>query len=93
MGLATLRECPLSSNLGGESWTISLMSVKFLLMANDLLFHPPFAKVEEMEKTFRDHWISDADTLSFRECLESDLKAKNTWEQLKSGKLHTILCS
>ena len=62
-------------------------------MANDVLFRLPFAKVEEMEKTFRDIVISDADILSFRDCLESDLKRKNMCEQLMSGKLHTILYS
>ena len=84
-----LRNC----DLGGESGTISLLSVKFLFVANDVLFRLSFAKVEEMEKTFRDIVISDADILSFRDCLESDLKRKNMWEHLKSGKLHTILCS
>ena len=62
-------------------------------MANDVFFRLPVAKVEKMEKTFRDNGISDADILSFRDRLESDLKWKNMWEQLKSGKLHTILCS
>ena len=62
-------------------------------MANDVLLCLPFAKVEDMEKTFRDIVISDDDILSFRDCLESDLKLKNMWEQLKSGILHTILCS
>ena len=62
-------------------------------MANDVLFRLPFAKVEEMEKTFRDIVISDDDIQSFRDCLESDLKLKNMWEQLNSGILHTILCS
>ena len=37
--------------------------------------------------------MSHADNLSFRTRLESDFKRKNLWEQLKSGKLHTILCS
>ena len=37
-----------------------------------------------MEKIFRDNWISDADILSFRDRLESDLKRKNMWEQLNS---------
>ena len=46
-----------------------------------------------MEKAFRDIGISDADTLSFCAPLENDFKLKNMWEQLKSGKLHTILCS
>ena len=62
-------------------------------MANDVLLCLPFAKVEDMEKTFRDIVISDDDILSFRDCLESDLKLKNMWEQLKSGILHTILYS
>ena len=48
-------------------------------MANDVLFRLPFAKVEEMEKTFRDNGISDADILSFHDCLESDLKQKNLY--------------
>ena len=46
-------------------------------MAYDDFFRLPFAKVEEMEKTFnqvRDNGISDADVLSFRNRLESDLK-------------------
>ena len=43
------------------------------------------------QKTFRDIGISRAYNLSFR--LESDFKRKNMWEQLKSGKLRTILCS
>ena len=62
-------------------------------MAKDVLLRLPFAKVEEMEKTFRDIVISDDDIQSFRDCLESDLKLKNMWEQLNSGILHTILCS
>ena len=62
-------------------------------MANDVLLCLPFAKVEDMEKTFRDIVISDDDILSFHDCLESDLKLKNMWEQLKSGILHTILYS
>ena len=62
-------------------------------MADDVLLCLSFAKVEDMEKTFRDIVISDDDILSFRDCLESDLKLKNMWEQLKSGILHTILCS
>ena len=62
-------------------------------MTDDVFFRLPFAKVEEMEKTFRENGISDADVLSFRDRLESDLKRKNMWEQLKSGKLHTILCT
>ena len=40
-------------------------------MANDVFFRLPFAKVEEMEKTFRDNGISDADALSFRGRLDS----------------------
>ena len=43
-----------------------------------------------MEKTFKDNGISDDDVLSFSDGLESCLKQ---WEQLKSGKLHTILCT
>ena len=35
--------------------------------------------------------ISDADILSFCDRLESDLKRKNMWEQLNSGKLHMLL--
>ena len=62
-------------------------------MASDVLFSLPFAKVKEMEKTFRVNRISDADILSFCDSLESDLKQKNMSEQPKSGKLHTILCS
>ena len=38
-----------------------MLFLKFLFMANDVFFRLPFAKVEEMEKTFRDNWISDAD--------------------------------
>ena len=59
-------------------------------MTNDVFFHLPFAKVEEMEKTFRENVISDADVLSFCDSLESYLKRKNMWEQLK---LHTFLCT
>ena len=89
-----LRTCYKIAKLAGSiSEAINLLSVKFLLVANDVLFRLPFAKVEEMEKTFRDIVISVADILSFRDCLESDLKRKNMWEHLKSGKLHTILCS
>ena len=45
------------------------------------------AKVEEimMEKTCRDHWISDDDVLSFCDSLQCDLKWKNMLEQLKWG--------
>ena len=43
--------------------------------------------------SFKDNGISDADILSFRDRLEIDLKQKNMWEQLKSGKSHTILCT
>ena len=79
-----LQNCEIGRcNLGGESGTISLLSVKFLSMADDVLFRVPSAKVEEMKKTFRDNGISDADILSFRDCLESDLKRKNMWEQLE----------
>ena len=60
---------------------------------NDVIFRLPFAKVEKIEKIFQDNGISHADALSFRDCPESDLKRKNIWEQLKSGKLHTILCT
>ena len=60
-------------NIESESWTISLLSVKFVSMADDVFFSLPFAKVE---KTFRDNWISDADVLSCRDCLESNLKQK-----------------
>ena len=67
--------------------------IKFFSMTNYVLFRLPVAKVEEMEKTVRDNWINDADILSFRDRLESDLKHKNMWEQLESGKLHMILCS
>ena len=89
-----LQNCKIGrSNLGGESGTISLLSIKFLSMANAVLFCLPFAKVEEMEKTFRVNGISDADILSFRDRLASDLKWKNIWKQLMSGKLHTISCS
>ena len=59
-------------------------------MADDVLLCLSFAKVEDMEKTFRDIVISDDDILSFRDCLESDLKLKNMWEQLKSGILHAL---
>ena len=51
-----------------------MLSVKFVSMAGDVFSRLPFAKVEEMEKTFRDNWISDADVLSFCDCLESNLK-------------------
>ena len=54
-------------------------------------FQMPFVKVKEMEKIFRDNTISDADILSFCDRLESDLKRKNMWEQLNSGKLHMLL--
>ena len=70
-------------------WTISLLYVKFLPMANDVFYCLPFAKVKEIEKTFRDNWICDADILSFCDHLESNMKQKNMWEQLKSGKSHT----
>ena len=76
-----------------ESRTISLLFVKFLSMANDVFFRLPFAKVKKIEKTFRDNGISDADVLSFGDGLESSLKQKNMWEQLKSVKLHTIPCT
>ena len=42
---------------GGEGGTTSLLSVKFLSMADDDFFRLPDAKVEEMEKTFRDNGI------------------------------------
>ena len=45
-------------------------------MADDVFFRLLFAKVEEMEKTFRGKSISDADVLSFCTCLESNLKGK-----------------
>ena len=48
-------------------------------MANDVFCCLPFVKVKEMEKTFRDNWISDADILSFCDYLESDLKWNNMW--------------
>ena len=38
-------------------------------MTDDVFFRMPFATVEEMEKTFRDNGISDADVLSFRDSL------------------------
>ena len=47
------------------------------MMSKLFLFCLPFAKVKEMEKTFRDNGISDADVLSCRDRLESDLKWKN----------------
>ena len=62
-------------------------------MANDVFFSLPSAIVGEMEKTFSDNVISDADVLSFSDRLEGSLKRKNMWEQLKSGKLYTILCT
>ena len=83
-------------NLVGDSGAISLLSVKFLSMANDVFFRLPFAKVEEMEKNIqrhRDHCHRHADVPKFRDSLQSNLKRKNMWEQLKSGKLHTILCT
>ena len=49
-------------------------------MADDVFFRLLFAKVEEMEKTFRGNSISDADVLSFctcLSCLESNLKRNN----------------
>ena len=36
---------------------------------------------------------SDADVRLFLDRLENDLKRKNVPKQLKSGKLHTILCT
>ena len=60
-------------------------------MAYAVLFQLPFAKVEEIEEIFRENKISNADVLSFRDRLESALKRKNMWEQLRSGKLHAIL--
>ena len=81
----------LAGSISKVSGTISLLSVKFLSMADDVFFRLPFAKVEEMDKSFRDNEIRDADVLSFRdrlETVESDLKRKNMWGQLKSGKLH-----
>ena len=69
--------CKIAKLAGSISEAINLLSVQFLLVANDVLVRLPFAKVEEMEKTFRDIVISDADILSFRDCLESDLKRKN----------------
>ena len=77
--------------LESERGTISLLSVMFLSMADDVFFRLPFTKVEEIKKTFRDSWISDADVLSFCDRLERYLKRKNMREQPKSGKLHTIL--
>ena len=59
-------------------------------MANDVFFSLHSAIVGEMEKTFSDKVISDADVLSFSDRLEGSLKRKNMWEQLKSGKLYTI---
>ena len=55
-------------------------------MDNDVSFCP-------LEKTLKDIGISHAENLSFRARLESDFKRKNMWKKLKSGKLHTILCS
>ena len=46
-----------------------------------------------MEKTFRYNWISAADILSCGDSLESNLNWKNMWKHLKSGKIHTIVCS
>ena len=43
-------------------------------MTDDVFFRMPFATVEEMEKTFRDNGISDADVLSFRDGMESTLQ-------------------
>ena len=79
--------------LEGERGTINLLYVKFLSIAHDVVSSLPIAEVEEMEKTFRDNWISDADVLSLCDCLESYSKRKNLWEQLKSSNLHMILCS
>ena len=61
-------------------------------MESDVVFRLPIAKVEGTEETFTDIGISDADILSFRDRLESHLKQKDMWKQLKSGKLPTILC-
>ena len=52
-------------------------------MAHDVFSCLPFAKVMEMEKTFRDNRISDADILSFCDHLDSDMKQKNMWGPLK----------
>ena len=96
--MCKIRKQTATERFGGSlnhSSSLSLLSVKFLLMANDVLFNLPFAKIEEMEKTFRDIVIIDADHIlseSFGDCLESDLKRKNMRDHLKSGKLHTILC-
>ena len=57
------------------------------------MIFPSICPVEDMKKTFRNKCISDADVLSFCDCPESYLKRKNMWEQLKSGKLHTIVCT
>ena len=91
--MAKLCKVAISEARAGQSGCCLTLSVKFLSMADDFYFRLPFAKVEEMEKIFRENWISDADVLSFHDSLERDLKWKNMWTQLKSGKLHTILCS
>ena len=79
-----LRTCYKIAKLAGSiSEAINLLSVQFLLVANDVLVRLPFAKVEEMEKTFRDNRISDADILSFCDHLDSDMKQKNMWGPLK----------
>ena len=62
-------------------------------MADDIFFSLKFSKVEKMEKPFSDNMIIDTDIQSFCDCLESDLKWKNMWEQLKSGNLHMNLCT
>ena len=60
-------------------------------MASDVLFSLPFAKVKEMEKTFRVNRISDADILSFCDSLESDLKqiCRNNLSQVN----YTLSCA
>ena len=62
-----------------------IISLEFLSMADDVFFCLPFAKVEEMEKTFRDNRISGADVLSFCDRLESNLKRKNMWEHVPNN--------
>ena len=60
----TLQPCRIANFYHeGEGGTISLLSVKFLSMANDVSFSLQFDEVEEMEKTFRDNGISAAHIL------------------------------
>ena len=59
-----------------------LLSVKFLSMANDVFFG-----------RLPNGWGNGYKGISIPDHLENDLKWKNMWEQARSGKTHTILCS